>query len=644
MILANIFLYMNICVINFKKKKDIKRLECYLQSTVVWTLIMYLITEMLSLWHVLHVAPLRIVWAMIDVLLLIWLILQTRGSERWEVRILPEVGRLLKCWSNWILMSIGLATSILAVVTVPYNWDSMTYRLSRISYWAQHGSVEHFATSSIRMIANPPLGEFIQLHTYLVQGCNDFSLTWIQCMAYLTCSAIVYGIARKIKCDRVFAFLATLLFMSMPIAFAEALNTQVDLVATLWLLIFTYFILDFIYAENGIIWSKENVFKVIIMGLCVAWGYLTKPCVCVAMVIMCFWLLVNCILRRDKFHVLVRLALTAGVGAIGTMGWEIGRNIKTFHAISSPMAGQRQLIGTLQPNYVFVNLLKNLVHNLPNVYLSESNSMISSLMWKISNFLHVELNAESISEDGRIFELNRAQEYGHDMAVNPIIVWLLLICILYGFFELLRRKNISGKWYRSYIVMAATSFIVFCCVLRWEPFVTRYMLAFLALLCPGIAECLQRFTKDKECLQKGIIGFIVGICLLDVTNMTVYHRNVCVRFGADEKPSGYFALRSDDYQPCLEICKFITENGYTNLGIFQGGDDFEYPYWAILHNKIERMEHVNMYDESLVYADKTYQPECIIWLGTFSENEFEWNDQSYGVGLKVDESRYVLVP
>lgn len=643
MLLAVLLIYVNLNVANYRKKKENKKLECYLQATVLWMLILFLITEIYSFWHGLHVAALRITWLSMDAFLLGCYLYQRKVIGKANINVFPNIHNFLAEWSHRILAAIGVVSIVLATATVPYNWDSMTYRLPRIAYWAQNGSIEHYATSSMRMIANPPLGEFIQLHVYLMHGEGDLFLTWIQCAAYLTCAGVVYGIAKKIDCDRLFSFLATLLFMSMPIAFGEALNTQVDLLATLWLLVFTYFLLDFIYEKKTIIWSGDNRFKVFIMGLCVTWGYLTKPSVCVAMVVLCLWLLINCIIRKDNISVLLKLAGTAFAGMAATIVWELTRNIKTFHAFSSPLAGARQLIGTLHPGYVFVNALKNLIHNLPSAYLSEINTMFESLMRIISNLLHVDLNAECISEGGGAFRLNLELAYGHDTALNPIIVWLMLICILWGTVNLIRHRKAAGKWYQNYMIAVTTAFLVFCCVLRWEPYVTRYMLSFLALLCPGIAVCLQQFTVDKKQLQKGIIGLVIGLCLLDTMNMAVYHRNLCVRLDAGKKPEGYFAIRPQEYQPCMEICQYILDNGYSDLGIFQSGDDYEYPYWSMLHSRIKRIEHVNMYDESAVYSDKSYQPECIIWLGALPGEVFEWNGQSYRVGFQAKDYRYVLI-
>ncbi len=392
MFCANILIYLNLCFWCIRKGKSIFPLKFYLESNALWMFLLFLITEAYSLFHGLNTFSLWITWGMADLLLLAAVIVQVgkiRGS-RMQIfkRCFPIQGLFQKA-EGWILAGIGGIVLVLSAWTVPYNWDSMTYRLSRVAYWAQNGSVEHFATNSIRMIGNPPLGEFIQLHVYLMQGGGDYFLTLIQGAAYLTCAAAVYGISRKISCSRGFSWLAALLFMSMPIAFGEALNTQVDLVATLWLFIFVYLLLDFIYEKQKIAWSGNNVFRVWVMGLCVAWGYLTKPSVCVAMAIFCLWLLIRCFFRRDHALILLRLALCALVGMAIPMGWEICRNIKTFGAISSPIAGERQLIGTLHPAYVLVNGLKNFVHNLPSVLLSETTSLMGTAVEKFAELLQI---------------------------------------------------------------------------------------------------------------------------------------------------------------------------------------------------------------------------------------------------------------
>ena len=144
-------------------------------------------------------------------------------------------------------------------------------------------------------------------------------------------------------------------------------------------------------------------------------------------------------------------------------------------------------------------------------------------------------------------------------------------------------------------------------------------------------------------VRQGAIGAICVLCLLDVMNMTVYHRNICVREKAYMRPYGYFTMRTSEYESCISICQYIQEKGFKNLGMFQGGDNYEYPYWAILKDSVERIEHVNVYDESAVYSDVAYQPECIIWQQALPGETFQWNGCTYELAYTAEEGRYVFV-
>lgn len=645
MILANVLLYGNIWMYQRKEtdgKKNI--LEAYIQASSLWMLYTYLISELLSFCHGLTVLAVRGVWAALDLLLLCSLLFQYRKAGN-AFRKKGNCIAWKKLWNYkeiWVLVGIGIVVLAFALQTAPYNWDSMTYRLARVAYWAQNGSVEHYASSNLRQIVNPPLGEFVLLQIYLICGKSDALLNLLQCISYFTCAALVYAVAKRLRCKRPFCFLAVLLFMSMPIAFSEAVNTQVDLFSTVWLLYFVYLLMDFVESPDLLTFSKENIVKVCVMGLTVSWGYLAKPSVCVAMAVFGVWLLICCIVRRDKFLILLRLAGCAAGSMLLTLPWEIGRNLRSFHAVSAPVAGARQLVGTLHPLYLLVNFAKNFVHNLPNVYLQQATDMIPSFFWKLSNLLHVNLNAEVISEDGREYMVHYPPNYGHDTAINPIIVWLLILCIVWGILTIRRIK--WKEIYKSYSITAAAAFLVFCVVLRWEPFITRYMVSFLALLCPMIACQLQKQTlgRKREGLSYAVMGIITCLCLLDVVNMTIYHRNICVKQGGDAKPQGYFVNRSNEYEPYVQICDYIRQKEYGEIGLRLGGDDYEYPFWAMLKEDISRMEHVNVQNESAVYADTNYTPQCIIWFGDLPQEPLYWNGTEYDAAVEFAEGRYIL--
>ena len=76
------------------------------------------------------------------------------------------------------------------------------------------------------------------------------------------------------------------------------------------------------------------------------------------------------------------------------------------------------------------------------------------------------------------------------------MLWLFIFCTLWVLLRFGRTQ--WEKCGRGYVTAAALSFLAFCTVLRWEPFVGRYMISYLALLCPMISMVLQLETGEKR--------------------------------------------------------------------------------------------------------------------------------------------------
>lgn len=646
MFTANILLYLNVYGYTKEREKQNARLEAYIGGATIWMLLLFTSTEILSLFQGINRTSLTLFWGVLDVLLVLLFLLKFKKNNAYKNIIRDIVQINLPAKNERFLLLIMLLVAgyvgILAVKTAPYNWDSMTYHMSRIAAWAQNGSVEHYATNIIRQIASPMLGEFVNLHVYVLLGKSDICINLLQCISYYTCAVMVYGIAGKIGCKQSFCRLASLLYMSMPIAFGEALTTQVDNFATVWLLFFVYLLLDFTQTGELIEWNRTNIRKVCIMGFCVAWGYLIKPSVCIAMVIFVLWLLVVCIRRKDKVGVLLRLILCTIPCIVLPIIPELARNISTFHAISSPIAGQRQLVGTLNPLALLVNFSKNFVINLPTVYLYDYARQFAKVPEILARLLRVDLNNPAISEDGRVYALSDAPNFGHDTAANPLIVWLLIFCIVLVIFKI--KKMEWKKLLHSYSLIAVVSFLIFCTILRWEPFVTRYMLSYLTLLCPMLALQMQKLPEKGMSItcQNMWVGAICFVAIMNLASMCMYHRNVCNVDDADTRPYGYFVVRPQEYPAYLSIAQDIKAQGYSRVGIYLGENHYEYPFWAMLKDSDVEIEHVNVTNESAVYMDEIFVPETIIWIGNPPEGSFQWSGKEYSIYKEYAVDKYLL--
>ena len=129
MLTAVLLLFINIRIISVKKEWKEPRLLTYIESCCIWMLLLYAATELLSVFHLVRFLPLVAVWGGVDAALLATLFWQVKMSGCRIQDLLRQIigfrGRRLHAY-NAVLAVIGFTVCLLALITVPYNWDSMT--------------------------------------------------------------------------------------------------------------------------------------------------------------------------------------------------------------------------------------------------------------------------------------------------------------------------------------------------------------------------------------------------------------------------------------------------------------------------------------------------------------------------------------
>lgn len=471
------------------------KLQAWIEASIFWILYCFILNEGLSLFSAISRGSLFAAWMILDLVLLgcIWKKYQLRfnnlgqkiqvGREKWKESYFGRYPKLALVWS---LVALGMI--FVALYTIPSNYDSETYHLARIYHWAQNGSIAHYATNIERQDASPVLAEFINLHVYLLSGSGKGVMNLLQCICFLTNGVVVFGIARKLKLSKGSSVLSAMLFYACPIAMAEAMTTQVDELSTYLCLAFVYLLLDFLKPEEKISFDLATVGKVLTMSLCVAFGYLAKPSILFAVLIFGLWLCFVMIRRKDSPKVFGYAAIAVVAMAIILLP-EWMRNLQTFDAIASSKTGARQLVGTLNPKWLLVSFLMNLSFNLPTTLIHQSNFYINAIVRGIASVLGVDLTSPMITEDGGGYSVTMAPNYGCDTAISPNIVWGALLGIVVV--AICFRKIKKEKLKLGYFVAAILSFFFLCVFVMFERFVGRYMITYLALLCPAIGIALD---------------------------------------------------------------------------------------------------------------------------------------------------------
>ena len=322
----------------------------------IWELYLYTVTEVLGLFRCISVIFIIGIW-LIYLLLLIVIIRYKRIQLPTDIHFIRDHLRGMSIKEKVLLIIIIVVMAVqflFAVVTVPYNYDSMTYHLPRILMWIQNHSVSYYATSIIRQNVSPVLAEYNNLHWMLLWGSDQFA-NLVQYKAYLFNAVLIWAILDELGCRRVWKLISVLLYMTMSLTLAESISTQTDLFACGWLMCTIYLALV-IRSKEHLSINREDVFDMFELAVSVGLTYLAKPNLCITSVIIIAWLLAQRALSKDSFLVLVKYVLFCGAVILVMVLPTWMRNLKMYGDILASDYMGMIAVGSSRPAYILLNI------------------------------------------------------------------------------------------------------------------------------------------------------------------------------------------------------------------------------------------------------------------------------------------------
>lgn len=644
-----VLLFFNMCMISADKKD---RTERFIYSSCLWCLFLYVATELLSIGNHLNRNSVLTSWCLFTFGLFVWsaYLIKTNRVNIFSVASDKFIS-FFKVRNNRILSVIFIAYSCIviffALKTIPYDSDSMVYHLSRVFYWAKNESVAHFATSNWRMIASTPFAEFINLHIYLLKSCNDGILNLVQAISFIISIFMVYRIATIIGCDKRARVLAAVLFATLPIAFAESSTTQNDDVSAMWLLFFVYIMIRILNDNSILDKSNGGHLRMIMLGMVLGFGYLVKPTFVPAAGVFTVWILVCLIINKTPIRTIVYWVAGTILSVLVVVSPEIIRNLVTFHAISYYGVGARQMIGTLRPSYVFVNFLKVLFVNLPAIYWPNVYWRFPGIVYKVGSILGVNVDDETISETGLEYFIAQPQDHGCGTAVNFLMAILVIIFLIYHLVRIVRRKE-KVRW--GYSSSAFAAFILIQFIVRWEPYLVRYMIGYFALLSPAIAIQLQKigFLSENGNYKRGLAtGTILFVTLIESVSMIDDKRQDIAEYSVMPLEQQYFLHGMNQYEELTAIADVLNQMGDVKIGVDLMEGTLEYPLMYMIDGSISELKCVNVSNSSVMYEDMSYVPDCILYRGPIDDsmlsNGYECHGVIYTNMTKISDSCCIFI-
>jgi len=494
-------------------------------------------------------------------------------------------------------IGVILATTLLiALVSPPNNWDSMTYHMARVMHWIQNRSVAFYPTGITRQLYSAPWAEYAIMHLQILSGGDRFAnlVQW-----FALCGGIVGVtlIAEECGAPVIAQACAAVVAATIPMGILQASSTQNDLAVSFWLVCFVYF---------GMRMARQpDLPSAAAAGASLGLAVLTKGTAYIFAAPFVVWFLCAGLRRHGRVLPKYLAVIAALFIALNT-----GQYLRNYALWGSPLATDTE---KLSNDRIGVKaLVSNLSRNMASL-ASTPGEAASLLEYRGVELLHDALGID-VSDPATTFAgtkfTPRMAPYHEDYAGN--FLHLVLICAVIPA-VLLRRKQFTAVEF-WYAMALAGGFVLFNLLLKWQPWGTRLQLPFFVLAAPLVAAALSKGESKRP-------AFAVAAVLLVCSTPWLLANSARPLVGewtilTTDREKLYFVNKPRIYSSYLAGADDLARGGACeNVGLTGSIDAYEYPFWAMVARRtalMPRMEYIDVDNASKSIPLRGFKP-CAVF-------------------------------
>jgi uncharacterized membrane protein YiaA len=460
--------------------------------------------------------------------------------------------------AGWVAIVVALLGTI-ALSAVPITPDSMSYHLARVAHWGQNHTVAFYPTHIVRQLYQPPWAEYAMLHLYILAG-GDRLANVVQWVAMVVSLVGVSVIARQLGASPRGQFLSVFVCATIPMGIMQASTTQNDYVAALWLVCLTSALLA--------IGTHPAPLPVLGAGASLGLAFLTKG---TANVFAFPLVLVLLSMGRDRpVSRKLEQGLVIGLCALALNAPQYLRNFELFGLPLGPggESSYRYMNDGFSPSILASNLLRNLGLHAGTPWQG-SNLQIERAVDAMHRAIGIALDDPRSTWPGTRFEV-RSPAAQEDLAGNGLHL-LLIVAAMVG-------AGCGGgdRRLRAFAGCLLVAFLLFCVVLRWQPWHSRLHLPLFVLGAPLVGVVFERLRPTL--LAIGLL-LLAGSSVYFLAGNKAHHlagrRSVFIRTWAEQR----VRHAGPAYVGAASV---VMATGCADVGLILGADDREYFLWATL--------------------------------------------------------------
>lgn len=572
----------------------------FLAASVGWGGAVTFLTELLSYFNMLNRICLSVGWV---TLAIIAGVLFSRSGPIPRTFEVPMRSRFDK-FMIFSIVGILLSTFAISVVSPPNTNDSMTYHMSRVMHWYQQGNVAHYPTNILRQLELNPWAEFAILHLQSLSG-GDYLANLIQWFSMVGCLAGVSLITGLYVVSIRGQLFSALVAATIPMAILQASSTQNDLVVSFWLVCFVFF---------GLISIREKSLKWnLLMAFSIGLAILTKGTAYIYAFPFAVWFFIADA-KRSWQHSLVKYF---GVAAVILL-LNIGHYYRNYELFKSPMhSGNTKYSNDyVTSRVVWSNLSRNAALHMMTPSF-KINSYVIDAVNSFHSILKLGIDEPATTWPGTTFNEKRNRlSPSEDNSGNPLHLVLFIVVAA----SISIRKSL--RQYLPYTLATLACFLLFCGMLRWQPWASRLHTPMFVLFSP-IAGIVVSGLSQRWSIY--ILATVLSLASLpwvffNQARPLISLYPLIPNFYPNSiltasRESLYFARIRDAEASMLDTVAKVRANKFEKIALKGDPEGFEYPLWALTRkNGINgpRIEYVDVHNISQNIPRPKYDPDVVV--------------------------------
>ena len=474
-----------------------------------------------------------------------------------------KLSRFSKMIVGFILIILA-ATFATAIIYPPNTYDSMTYHMTRVAHWISNNDISFFPTANTRQNYQMPLAEYAIMHLQVLSGSDRYA-NLIQWFSFAIIICLGQLIAAELGLDRRQQLISAFIAATLPMAILQASSTQNDLVVSSFIMTFGLYMLRL---RNSI-----SVSNFILAAIALGLALLTKGTAYVYCSTIGIFLSIPVILNYKHnrkllfktiggftFVIFFALALNAG---------HLTRNYKLYgHPLSTE--GKRYLNAEMSISLLFLNLVKNGALHIGTPF----NRINNFFEYAMQEALGAQLNNPDTTWQNYKFKIYYGRH--EDKAGNFFHLFTALLCLIALPILWWRGYNRMATWYA---IGTMLSVVLYCWMLRWQPWASRLHTPFFALASPLLSITI---TAGKSVMGKRV-GQIFILCLFFTSLFFAFDNKtrsiVSLNWFKYDRDTLYFIAKPEISDSYKKVVKIVKERKAQHVGLYMGGNDWEYPIW-----------------------------------------------------------------